>query len=175
MQRVTDQRHREFHAAGVLLRDFASDEASDNHRVVYVSGFSDEAPYWANYGQPVAMPPGFAPALSVPTLLIESIWPDEAVPFTISEVTCATVRLVLDPPLVLTAVRSDEDPSMLEAADSELTIDVHGIDLQELAENARSQLAFLWDAYASDSVDVQRLTPKAQRLRERLRARIRLA
>lgn len=92
-------------------------------------------------------------------------------PFEIDRIDHAGSVLVIDPPLILTPTLDPEDANLLTVEDNEMNLFVEAGTREELEEEIRLHLTFMWQEYALE--DPSNLTAGAQRLRNTLQSRMR--
>ena len=100
----------------------------------------------------------------------ETIEPLDLSPLTIDRVRNGSQTLRIVPSLKLMPHLDEESKQLLVVEDEDIDLLAFAATREELEEEVLSHILFLWNEYANEDVD--KLTPVAQKLRDRLRRRI---
>ena len=101
---------------------------------------------------------------------VTRIEPLDLSPLTIDQVRNGSQTLRIEPPLELKPRLDEESKRLLVVEDEEFDLLAFAATREELEAEVLSHILLLWNEYANEELD--KLTPVAQKLRERLRRRI---
>ena len=109
----------------------------------------------------------------LPITRSETIEPLDLSPLTIARVKNGNQTLRIEPALELKPRLDEESKQLLVVEDEDIDLLAFAATREELEEEVLSHILLLWNEYANEDLD--KLTPVAQKLRERLRRRIQSA